>query len=414
MKTFLLAAGQSSRMAPLVDKNFMEFSGMPLVIRIAYNAYLAGIRDFGFVINAEQKPKLEAIIPQYNWLQGAEVLIQDDFDRGQAGAVEEILKVTKDDEALLILNGNDYVDRSIFTEILNLEDTWGGGLVCKRMENYFPGGYIKVDDKNKIQSIIEKPGAGNEPSDLVNIVIHFFRKAGTFRSALTETAQKQDDDYEVALDRLFKTQSFCALPYEGSWGALKYPWHTLDMMTKLFEMQVDVVTDKFVEIQPQVWVHKTAQIAETAVFRGENIVVDAEARIFDHAVIAGPAYIGQRAVVGDQALVRESNLGSSSVAGYNTEIARSWIGQNTTTHLAYIGDSVVGDEVNFGAQSTTANLRLDKKTVKMTVKDQRIDTGCDKLGAIIGNGAQIGIHAMLMPGCKIEAGQLVGPGEVVK
>lgn len=80
--------------------------------------------------------------------------------------------------------------------------------------------------------------------------------------------------------------------------------------------------------------------------------------------------------------------------------------------MAYIGDSVVDDNVNFGAFSCTANLRLDKKNVRVKIKEALIDSHHTKLGAIIGQGTQIGIGAKLMPGCKSPVETLIRPGEI--
>jgi bifunctional UDP-N-acetylglucosamine pyrophosphorylase/glucosamine-1-phosphate N-acetyltransferase len=63
--------------------------------------------------------------------------------------------------------------------------------------------------------------------------------------------------------------------------------------------------------------------------------------------------------------------------------------------------------MGFGA--TTANYRLDGRTVPSTAAGQRIDTGREKLGAIIGAGAKVGVNTSLMPGVKIGAGAIIGP-----
>ena len=82
-------------------------------------------------------------------------------------------------------------------------------------------------------------------------------------------------------------------------------------------------------------------------------------------------------------------------------------------HLSYVGDSVLGEHVNLGAGTVTANLRFDRKTVKMNVKGRRVDTGRRKLGAIIGGHAQTGINVSLLPGVKIGSYAIVYPGCVV-
>jgi len=286
----------------------------------------------------------------------------------------------------------------IYYATIKTSQTCDGALLGQQVENYFPGGYLKVEG-DTIKSIIEKPGEGNEPSNLVNIVVHGFNNAGNLKSVLKDAESNADDVYEVALDTLFKTKNFKAVKYDGVWQAIKYPWHVLEMMEVLLKRTKSSTSPK-------------AEIADSATIKGDNVIIAAGARIFENAVISGPAYIGVNAIVGNNALVRNSIIGENSSVGYNTEIARSWLGDNVSTHIAYIGDSIIDNEVNFGAYSCTANLRLDKMSVRVKIKDDLVDSKHQKLGAIVGKGTQIGIGAKLMPGCKTPVQTLVRPGEI--
>jgi bifunctional UDP-N-acetylglucosamine pyrophosphorylase/glucosamine-1-phosphate N-acetyltransferase len=79
-------------------------------------------------------------------------------------------------------------------------------------------------------------------------------------------------------------------------------------------------------------------------------------------------------------------------------------------HLNYIGDSVIGEGCNFGAGAKIANLRLDKKNIRVN----GIDTGRRKLGAIIGDNVQTGINSSINVGTVIGSSAFIGPGAVVK
>jgi bifunctional UDP-N-acetylglucosamine pyrophosphorylase/glucosamine-1-phosphate N-acetyltransferase len=70
-------------------------------------------------------------------------------------------------------------------------------------------------------------------------------------------------------------------------------------------------------------------------------------------------------------------------------------------HLSYVGDSIIGESVNFGAGTITANLRLDEKPIYVTVKGQRVNSGRRKLGALIGDNVRTGIGVTIMPGVTI-------------
>jgi bifunctional UDP-N-acetylglucosamine pyrophosphorylase/glucosamine-1-phosphate N-acetyltransferase len=83
-------------------------------------------------------------------------------------------------------------------------------------------------------------------------------------------------------------------------------------------------------------------------------------------------------------------------------------------HLAYVGDSILGETCNLGAGTITANYRLDAGTIKTMVKDKVVDSERRKLGAILADNVKTGINTLLMPGVKVGANSWVGPNVVVE
>jgi bifunctional UDP-N-acetylglucosamine pyrophosphorylase/glucosamine-1-phosphate N-acetyltransferase len=83
-------------------------------------------------------------------------------------------------------------------------------------------------------------------------------------------------------------------------------------------------------------------------------------------------------------------------------------------HACRVLDTVFAERVNFSAGCTTANLRIDHGDVPTMIKGQRVYSGRDKLGAIIGEGAFIAVDAMTMPGVKIGERAQIGPGTHVR
>jgi bifunctional UDP-N-acetylglucosamine pyrophosphorylase/glucosamine-1-phosphate N-acetyltransferase len=96
--------------------------------------------------------------------------------------------------------------------------------------------------------------------------------------------------------------------------------------------------------------------------------------------------------------------------GFTTEVARSYVSDNCDMHACRVLDSVFAPGVNFSAGCTTANLRIDHGHVPSVVKGQRLDTGRDKLGAVVGQGAFLSVDVMTMPGIKVGERVQVGPG----
>jgi bifunctional UDP-N-acetylglucosamine pyrophosphorylase/glucosamine-1-phosphate N-acetyltransferase len=82
-------------------------------------------------------------------------------------------------------------------------------------------------------------------------------------------------------------------------------------------------------------------------------------------------------------------------------------------HLSYVGDSVLGADVNFGAGTVVANLRHDDGTVQVTVKGDRVDTGRRKFGVVCGPAVKTGINTSLNAGVTLSEGATTSPGEAV-
>ena len=157
---------------------------------------------------------------------------------------------------------------------------------------------------------------------------------------------------------------------------------------------------------------ETAKISANAIINGEVIIGD-NVKIFDGAVINGPAYIGDNSVVATNSLVRESDVSKNCVIGFSTEIARSFLSNEVWTHSNYIGDSIIGNNVSFGAGSLTGNLRLDEKNIMVDYDGNKYDSQTNKFGAVIGDDVRIGVNTSIMPGIKIGSGSFIGAGIVV-
>lgn len=142
---------------------------------------------------------------------------------------------------------------------------------------------------------------------------------------------------------------------------------------------------------------------------GKGVVVE------PGALIKGPAVIGDGTEVRQGAYIRGKCLiGKGCVVGHTTEMKNSVMLDGAKAgHFAYIGDSIIGKDVNLGAGVKLANLKINRKVVKIKILDVEIDTGMKKLGAIIGDGSEIGCNSVTNPGVLLGPGSLVWPGVTV-
>ncbi|MBU1152186.1 NTP transferase domain-containing protein [Patescibacteria group bacterium] len=397
MKAVILAAGRSKRMKPIEDKNFLDFMGKPLLARQIELVIAAGFDDVAIVCGAHNISEIGEMSAKY----GAKTYEQKDLDAGMCGAVlaaEEFIA----GEPVLIFSSNDVVEESAFSAVMEAYKAGGADsyILGKKVEKYFPGGYLELSDEGYISGIVEKPEPGTEPSDLVNLVVHLHKNSPLLLEVLKKVNSPNDDLYEVALSHLIEGgYKMKAVEYDGEWLPIKFPWHVLDVFKYFFEGMEKRISTK-------------AQISETAVLNGK-VVIEDDVKILDGAVVNGPCYIGKGAVIATGALVRESYIGAGCVIGFATEVARSYLLGEVWTHSNYIGDSVLGRNISFGAGTVTGNLRLDEANILVNHGGVKIDTESNKFGMICGDNVRFGINASIMPGVKIGSDSFIGAGIVV-
>lgn len=395
----ILAGGANSRFWPLREKSLYPFMGVSLLEKQLQVYQSVGLRKAVVVANPGNRDMIAEAMQNSATGFEYDVVVQDE-PLGMGHAILQAEPFLKNYPPIYITQVNDVVLPQLHESMLAAYQKGKATslLAGYQVEKYFPGGYLVVDGDSRISSIIEKPGAGNEPSDLVNIVAHIHANSRILFQMihhLYEEGHQSDDHYEVAMSVMMQEMYFECVRYRGPWYPIKYPWHVLDV-TRFY-------LDQISEQQ----IHPDARIFGNVLISG-NVIIEAGAKIFHGASVVGPAYIGPNAIVGNGALVRESMVGGGSVVGHISEVARSYLGQRVNLHRAVVLDSVFEDEVNFSAGCITANLRIDHGGVKSTVKGDRLNTGRDKLGAIMGTGAFIGIQSGTMPGVKIGAGAEVG------
>lgn len=155
-----------------------------------------------------------------------------------------------------------------------------------------------------------------------------------------------------------------------------------------------------------------AFISERSVYVAEG------ARVEPGAYVLGPAYIGPGAVVRHGAFVRENVVMlAGSVLGHASEAKNSlFLPGAHAPHFNYVGDSILGHQVNLGAGTKLSNLTVlsekdpetgKRPTITLSWQGEQLDTGLAKLGAILGDGVQTGCNAVLNPG------SLVGPHSLI-
>lgn len=179
----------------------------------------------------------------------------------------------------------------------------------------------------------------------------------------------------------------------GVFEGLTYPWEALSKIKSfILELGATLDPEKFEK-------------------RGEDIWIAKSAKVFPSAYIAGPCIIDEDAEVRHCAFIRGSVIvGKGSVVGNSTEMKNTIIFDNVQVpHYNYVGDSILGYRSHMGAGSITSNVKSDKTLVKVTVGNERIETGLKKFGAMLGDFVEVGCGSVLNPGTVIGKNSNVYP-----
>lgn len=172
-----------------------------------------------------------------------------------------------------------------------------------------------------------------------------------------------------------------------------YPWQALpEIKNFIIEYGNALNAEEFIQIKPQVWVHKSAKISQSA-YIGSPCIVGANTELRHGAFIRGSALIGETCVVGN-----------------STEIKNSILFDGVQVpHFNYVGDSILGYKTHLGAGVITSNVKSDKSPISVKRGEEVISTGLKKFGAILGDFVEIGCNSVLNPGAIIGRNSTVYP-----
>lgn len=180
--------------------------------------------------------------------------------------------------------------------------------------------------------------------------------------------------------------------------AAMWPWMITEKIDYIIAELNNALDDDF-EVKNGVAIHKSAIIE-------------------DNAVIKGPAYVGRSVTVSANAYLRGGVILDDGVhIGAGCEIKQSIIFANTAiAHFNYVGNSVIGSDVNFEAGAVAANHynERDNKIISVIINGALINTGVKKFGSLVGDGSRIGANAVLSPGTILGMKSIVRRLELVE
>ncbi len=173
----------------------------------------------------------------------------------------------------------------------------------------------------------------------------------------------------------------------------EYPWEALaGIKACICALGEKLSKEEYKEISPQVWVHVDAEIAPTA-YLGAPCIIGKGTQVRHGAFIRGSALVGENCVVGNSVELKNVILFDGV----------------QVPHYNYVGDSILGYKAHMGAGSITSNVKADKTQVVVKGGEQPLPTHLKKVGAMLGDFAEIGCNSVLNPGTVIGKNSNVYP-----
>jgi len=389
MQAVVLAAGEGTRMRPLTEntpKPMLPVADRPLVAHTADTAIEAGAEELIFVVGYEADAVREFFGDSYNGVP-VEFAVQEE-QLGTADAVNAASEYL--DGPFAVLNGDNLYDEA------SLSDLFDAAPAIAAYSVPDPSNYgVLSTEGDRVTAIIEKPA--DPPTELANAGAYVFPAEA--RDWLdVEMSERGEREITDVVTQVIDAYDVTAVEVDR-WLDVGRPW-------ELLEANEWKVTDQTRRIDGEV--HGDADL------RGD-VVVEEGAVIEPGVVIEGPALVRSGATVGPNAYVRGATvLGEGTHVGHGVEIKNSVVmADSNVPHVSYVGDSVLGTDVNLGASTQVANLRHDGEPVKMTVKGDRVSTGRRKFGVVAGDGVRTAINTSLNAGVVLSADATTTPGESV-
>jgi len=392
MKAIIMAAGKSTRTYPLTvtrPKPLLR-AGAKSILGHQLD-YLEGIADTVVVVVGYRKEMIQdAFGESYNGIR-----IEYVEQKEQLGTGHAILQCASlIDGPFLAMNGDDLYDPRDLRRLAESEQA----ALAKSVADPTLYGIYDVDEAGRAIRLVEKPK--EVFSTLANVGAYKFTP--TVFEVLEATGRSERGEIEItsAIQTLADRGDFRVLEMQGFWLPIGYPWSLLDVNKHVLDTRLEVVNN--------------GEIASGVNISGP-VHIGRGTRVLPGVVIDGPVYIGEDCTIGPNCWIRPyTTLGNGCRVGQGSETKGAILFDGAAApHQNYVGDSVIGEKVNLGCGTVTANLRHDNANVRSMVKDKLVDTGRRKCGAFIGDGVHTGIHTSIYPGRKIWPGVGTPPNAVV-
>mgnify|MGYP000256413864 FL=1 len=392
MKAIILAAGEGTHLSPFSETrpiSMIGVAGRTMLDNTFGLLKSAGINDI-FIVVGHKKDKLIERLQQ----QDHDVLnlhyVEQKRKLGIGHAVMQVKNKISPGEYFLLLYGDTLTAENIFSKVQQSFHSFKCPVasICLPPSNQMFGN-VFLNARMEITKIVEKPKGNNLGNYVLSGV--FILPASFFK-----LLESSGNSMEKALKKVVAGEGMRASMWEDDWLDVVYPWEILTANKMIMDSWQESSIAKTATLEANVTLHGIVRIEAGAIIKSG-------------AVLEGPCCIGERSYIGNNSLIRSyTSVGKNCSVGSGVELKNSVVMDNSQIgRLSFVGDSVLGENVDMGAGCMTVNRTVDWKPISVKNGKRPIGTGMTKLGAFLGDGVVVGA------GNTLEPGMVVAPGKIL-
>jgi len=426
----VMAAGKGTRMKSRLPKVLQRLAGVPLVQHVLNTAAQLNARS-AVVITGHGADQVEPLVLAPGQALAVQCVRQES-QLGTGHAVQQAVPVLPDDGVVVVLSGDVPLTEADTLQAL-IAQCGGDKLALLTIHLPDPTGYGRiVRQGDAVQAIVEQKDATdaqrqiNEVYSGIMVVPARLLKAWLGR---IDNRNAQNEYYLTDVVKLAVADGVLVVAHTISdpvqVAGVNSPVqlaeleraHQLRQAHRLMEQGVRLKDPARFDLRGQLDVAQDVEIDVNCIFEGrvslgEGVKIGANCVIANCSIEAGAVIhpfthidgeklgvsVGEGALVGPFARLRPgAQLGAEVHIGNFVEVKNSTLAKGAkANHLAYLGDATVGERVNYGAGSITANY-----------------DGANKHRTVIEADVHIGSNCVLVAPVTIGAGGTVGGGSTI-
>ncbi len=397
LATLILAAGRGSRMKSDLPKAIHRVCGKPMVQFLIDRSKDAGSqRSYVIVGHGVEKVK-EALDARVGIILQKEQL-------GSGHAVNQAAKALAGfgGSILVLYCDTPLISTDSLKKLIQNHKDQKTDCTLLSVDSPDPTGYGRVirNGQGRVHRIVEENNASLEEKQVkeINVGCYIFKSKALFAALKAVKRDPVKKEY-------YLTDVIEILSASGCVESVK----TSDQ-DEVLGVNTRVDLARITEIL-QKRILEEHMLAGVGIRDPKTTIVDSgvkigqDTQLLPHTVIEEGAVIGRGCVIGPFARIRGgSQIGDLAIVGNFVEVVRSQIGKATQIkHLSYLGDAVVGEHVNIGAGTITAN--FDGKNKHKTVLHDHAQVGSGTVfvaPVTMGKGAKTGAGAVVTKGTRIK------------